>query len=74
VAGAAGTGGATVELSTVPALTAVPQLVQGADSTMTDESDMTVVPAHPVHPESTATLPHPVSQPVLQAGAGAGAH
>ena len=64
-----------VELSTVPALTAVPQLVQGADSTMTDESDMTVVPAaHPVHPESTATLPQPVSQPVLQAGAGAGAH
>jgi len=55
-------------------LTAVPQLVQGADSTMTDESDMTVVPAHPVHPESTATLPQPVSQPVLQAGAGAGAH
>jgi hypothetical protein len=63
-----------VELSTVPALTAVPQLVQGADPTITDESDMTVVPAHPVHPESTATLPHPVSQPVLQAGAGAGAH
>jgi len=58
-------------------LTAVPQLVQGADSTMTDESDMTVVPAHPVHPvhpESTATLPQPVLQPVLQAGAGAGAH
>ena len=59
-----------VELSTVPALTAVPQLVQGADPTITEESDMTVVPAHPVHPESTATLP----QPVLQAGAGAGAH
>jgi hypothetical protein len=73
-----------VELSTTPALTAVPQLVQGAapdtvEPTMTDSPPMTVAPPHPVQPDGAAVEAHPpqelstAPQPVSHDAAGAGA-